>query len=114
VERPSRLPLYIGILLAAAGWAAIGLGWYQTGQQELQTGQIPFVMSGGFGGWGLLVMGMAALLLDAVRQAAWRIEQGQRELRDALTGGETGSPADGRSARRRTRSSRRARPRDGG
>ena len=79
--RPSRLPLYLGIVLAVCGWAAIGVAWYQAGRQGLETGQIPFLISGGFGGWGLLLMGGVAILVDTIRQASWR-ETAARRVQD--------------------------------
>jgi hypothetical protein len=69
VDRPSRLPLYIGIALVVCGWIVIGIGWYQAGRQDLETGQLPYLISGGFGGFGLLLMGMVSILADVVRQA---------------------------------------------
>lgn len=84
MDRPSRMPLYLGVLLAACGWAAIGLGWYQAGQQDLETGQLPFVISGGFGGWGLLLMGGVGVLMDTIRQASWREQVRHEALLSAL------------------------------
>src|SRR5437879_6159296 len=72
VKRPSRLPLYIGLFLVVAGWVALFVGWYQAGRQDLQTGQIPYVLSGGFGGWALLAMGTLTIFVDVVRQIEWR------------------------------------------
>jgi hypothetical protein len=76
--------LYLGLALAAAGWAALFLGWYQAGRQDLETGQIPYVLSGGFGGWGLLAMGALGVLMDFVRQAEWRAHRHLHELQRAL------------------------------
>ncbi len=80
MEHPSRLPLYVGILLVAAGWAVIMLGWYQSGRQDLETGQIPYVISGGFGGFGLILMGLIAILVDVVRQAETKLRRSADEL----------------------------------
>lgn len=71
-------------MVIVAGWVVLFLGWYQAGRQDLETGQIPYVLSGGFGGWGLLVMGGMAVLIDLFRQAEWRAHQRLDELRTAL------------------------------
>jgi hypothetical protein len=79
-EAPSRLPLVLGIVLLVAGWAVIMLGWYQSGRQDLETGQIPYVISGGFGGFGLILMGLIGILVDVVRQAETKLRRSADEL----------------------------------
>lgn len=86
MDRPSRLPLYVGILVIVAGWVTLFVAWYQAGRQELETGQIPYVLSGGFGALGLLAMGGMAVLIDLARQAEWRAMQHLDDLRQALEG----------------------------
>jgi hypothetical protein len=80
VERPSRLPLYVGIALLALGWIVVAVGWYQSGRQDLETGQIPYVISGGFGGFGLILMGVIGILADVVRQAETKLRRSADEL----------------------------------
>jgi hypothetical protein len=72
--------LWLGIVLLAAGWAVIVIGWYQAGRQDLETGQLPYVISGGFGGFGLLLMGVIAGLVDVVRQAEWKLRRSAEDL----------------------------------
>jgi hypothetical protein len=79
-ERPSRLPLYLGVMLLVAGWVVLIVGWYQAGQQDLETGQIPYVISGGFGGFGLIIMGVIGILVDVVRQAETKLRRSADEL----------------------------------
>jgi hypothetical protein len=80
IETPSRLPLVCGVILLVAGWVVIGLGWWQAGRQDLETGQIPYVISGGFGGFALILMGIIAILADVVRQAESKLRRSADEL----------------------------------
>lgn len=68
---PNRLPFVLGLLLVAGGFAAIAAGWYQAGRQELEAGQLPYLISGGFGGVGLLLLGAAAIVASVVQRALW-------------------------------------------
>lgn len=69
-KRPTRLFAVVGVLFIAAGFAAIVLAWRSSGEQKLEIGQLPYLLSGGFGGLGLIVVGSAGLIVDAVLGAA--------------------------------------------
>lgn len=81
---PSRLPLALGLLLVAAGWVALYLAWSRTSTIDLEAGQIPLVISGGLGGLGLLLLGAAGLVVDAVQRAAWQSRAAMQELKEAV------------------------------
>lgn len=76
--------MYLGLGLVVVGWVALFVGWYQAGRQDLQTGQIPYVLSGGFGGWALLAMGAFAIFVDVVRQIEWRAHLHLRDVQKTL------------------------------
>jgi hypothetical protein len=84
VEQPSRFPLVIGFVLVVLGWAVIFIGWWQAGNQDLETGQIPYIISGGFGGFGLVVLGAIAILVDVVRQAETKLRASAEALHERL------------------------------
>lgn len=126
---PSRLPLIIGLVLVAAGWAAIALGWWRSTQFELETGQLPFILSGGFGGAGLLLLGAAGVLVDVVQRTQWHARRALADIRDALAGlrssldavahgleedDEAAEPVAVRRRARRSRSARSRHPQAGG
>lgn len=84
MDRPSRFPLYLGIVVISTGWVVLLVAWYQAGRQDIETGQLPYVLSGGFGAIGLLAMGGMAIVVDLLRQAEWRAARRTDELRGAV------------------------------
>lgn len=78
------MPLYVGVALLVLGWVVVGIGWYQAGQQDLETGQIPYVISGGFGGFGLILMGVIGILADVVRQAESKLRRSADHLHERM------------------------------
>ena len=117
---PGRTVPVVSILLLAAGWVVIGLGWLGAGRQEIETGQIPYLISGGFGGAGLLLLGAAGLLFHAVQRSAWRRRQDTlelleavRELAERLERAPDDTSSDDLAPRRRTRKTTTRRKRSG-
>ncbi|HVE92718.1 MAG TPA: hypothetical protein VNE62_10555 [Actinomycetota bacterium] len=79
-QRPSWLPLVTGILLIASGWAVIYLGWQRAAAQKLEVGQLPYIVSGGFGGLGLLLLGAAAILMQVILHTSYKERQALHDV----------------------------------
>lgn len=56
----------LGILLGAAGFVGIALGWDGASRQVHVEAQIPYVISGGLGGLALVIVGTGLLLAHAL------------------------------------------------
>ena len=90
----SPVPIYIGITLTIAGFALLAYTWSRVAGTAVVALQLPFIASGGFGGLGLVVVGVLTIGLGAKRRDAWQRERRLEELaaildragRDAGTG----------------------------
>jgi hypothetical protein len=58
-ERRERRLLWSGVVLAIAGFAAIGLGWWGASGTKYVYQEIPYVISGGIFGASLVIVGAA-------------------------------------------------------
>ena len=67
MQRPTiRVPVALGILATVAGFAALGLAWYHTGNTNQMWIQNQEMISGGLGGIGLIIVGATMLIRDAL------------------------------------------------
>jgi branched-chain amino acid transport system permease protein len=67
MERPTiRVPVALGTLAIVAGFAALALAWYHTGNTDQMWIQNQEMISGGFGGIGLIIVGATVLIRDAL------------------------------------------------
>jgi hypothetical protein len=80
-----------GLLLAAIGLVAIGVGWNGAAGQLTLLGQIPYILSGGLIGISLVVLGAAMLVVQNAREDRTRLELKLDQLTDALLA--AGGPA---------------------
>lgn len=69
---PSLVHLSVGLMVA--GFAVIALGWNGSASRDFVEGQLPYVISGGLAGLGLLASGLVLALVREVRRGAARIE----------------------------------------
>jgi len=67
VDRRVRLGRVLGLLFVAAGFIVIGFAWNGAAGQVRVDSQFPYLLSGGFMGMGLIVVGIVMLLLATVR-----------------------------------------------
>jgi hypothetical protein len=76
-----------GLILAAAGLVAIGVGWNGAAGQLTVLAQIPYVLSGGLIGISLVILGAAMLVVQGAREDRARLEAKLDLLTDALGAG---------------------------
>lgn len=67
LDRRVRLGRILGLLFMTAGFIVIGKAWDGAASINFAQGQIPYLLSGGFMGLGLIVTGAALLNLATVR-----------------------------------------------
>jgi hypothetical protein len=63
----------LGLLIATGGGVAIGFGWAGAAQESCVDCQIPYLLSGGAAGVGLIIFGIALLLLAQIRTESRRL-----------------------------------------
>jgi hypothetical protein len=99
-DRQVRYGRMLGLLFVAAGFAAIGFGWNGAAKTAFPDKQFPYLVSGGVGGLGLIVLGGALLLIAQSRAERIRLTEQLDHLAAALSrtsaaSSESGPPADG-------------------
>ena len=67
VDRRVRLGRILGLAFMSAGFIVIGKAWDGAASINFAQGQIPYLLSGGFIGLGLIVTGATLLLLSTIR-----------------------------------------------
>ena len=65
--RQIRFGRAFGLLVCAAGFAAMGLGWFGAARVSCVDCQIPYLLSGGAVGLGLVIFGVTILVLAQLR-----------------------------------------------
>lgn len=80
----SPVPTYIGIAVAAIGFVAILIAWGQTAGETNVALQVPYLVSAGLTGLGLIMVGVTIVSVAAKRRDALLREQQTQLLADAL------------------------------
>jgi|SRR5438105_10627838 len=88
--RQIRYARVLGLLVCAGGFAVMGLGWAGTARVSCTDCQIPYLLSGGAAGLGLVVFGVTILVLAQLRaegrRTADRLERLEQRLADSRDG----------------------------
>lgn len=84
VDPSSYVPTYIGITLTLAGFGLIAIAWAKVAGLTDVWKQMPYVMSAGFPGLGLIMTGLLAINIAAKRQDAAERARQLETLTEAL------------------------------
>jgi hypothetical protein len=76
--------VYAGVVLIATGFAVLAFAWSRVAGTAIVALQLPFVVSGGFTGMGLVVIGVLLMYLGVKRRDAWQRERRLEALAAAL------------------------------
>lgn len=66
-DRRVRLGRVLGMVFVTAGFVVVGLGWNGAASRNLVQTQFPYLLSGGFMGLSLVVLGGALWMLSSIR-----------------------------------------------
>src|SRR3954465_4265575 len=80
----SNLPTLIGIAVAAIGFALIGIGWAKVAGLTEVWQQMPYLLSAGLTGLGLVMTGLVIINVSARRQDAAARARQTETLAEAL------------------------------
>ena len=78
-DRQIRFARILGLSFIVAGFAAIGFGWSGMARVACPDCQLPYLLSGGAAGVGLIILGAASLIIAQVRlaQQSWQDQVAQ-------------------------------------
>ena len=81
LDRTSAAPTWAGMVLVGLGFAVLAYGWGKVGGLAAVALQLPYAISAGCGGLGLIVTGAAIVGIQAKRREAAAREEVVLELR---------------------------------
>src|SRR3989440_4859981 len=80
----AKLGGQLGLACIGLGLLMIGLAWNGAASVDFVSGQIPYLLSGGFLGLGLVVTGVGILIVQNARRDRSLVEAQLRELHAAI------------------------------
>lgn len=84
LARDSSVPTWIGIVVAALGFVVIAYGWSRVAGLLSVPLQMPYMISAGFTGLGLICVGVGIVAVQAKRQETAARERQLEEIRDLV------------------------------
>ena len=84
LSRSSTVPTWIGVAVTAAGFALIAYGWSRVAGLLAVPLQMPYMISAGFTGLGLICLGIGIIAVQAKRQETAVRERQLEEIRDVV------------------------------
>lgn len=79
-----KSPLYTAVALVGLGFLLVFLGWNGAAGKDHTPGQIPYVISGGVAGLGLILCGLTVVIVQSVRREALLLANRLDRLAEAL------------------------------
>jgi hypothetical protein len=90
VRNLTKSPLYTAVALVGLGFVLMFLGWNGAAGKDYTQGQIPYLISGGLAGLGLVLCGLTVVIVQAVRREALLLATKLDRLAESL-----GAPPEG-------------------
>ena len=83
-DRQIRFARILGLCFIVAGFVAIGFAWSGAAKVACPDCQLPYIISGGAGGVGLIVVGAVALIVAHMRVAQLGFQDQVRHINQAI------------------------------
>lgn len=98
-DRQVRFGRILGLFFCVAGFLVIGFGWNGMAKVACPDCQLPYLLSGGAAGIGLILVGVGLLVMAQVRDERTKLADQLRQvgtvLSRAATAGQAAAPAGG-------------------
>lgn len=96
-DRQVRYGRIVGLFFCVAGFVLIGFGWNGMAKVACADCQLPYLLSGGATGLGLILLGTALLVMAQLREERSKLEDQIRQVGTVLSraaSAKAGSPED--------------------
>ena len=90
------------LLFVVAGFIVIGVAWNGAAGVDFAQGQIPYLLSGGAMGLGLIAVGVALMIFEAARRSRVHLDSRLDSIIEALQDVRAAAPAPSENGHRKT------------